>query len=244
MRRANLLLSSLFAIAVLAHAAWAFHFYHVQAAWANVPPAPSQDGMTAFALGDRQFAYRVTGVMLQNLGNTGGRAIPLGDYDEKTLGRWFLLSNQMDPVSNFVPMLAAYYFSASQKPEKLGPLVDYLAVAGRQPGKEKWRWMAQAVYIARFRMNDLNRSLQLANELAAMWKPGRPGWMRQMPVFILKAQGDKQAAYDIMIQILKDDGAKMDAAEMNFMVSYICDNLLTPEAARDHPLCKVRKEKN
>ncbi len=94
--------------------------------WANVPPVPSVAGFTAFALGDPQFAYRIGGLILQNLGNTGGRTQKFETYDYDRLGNWFSLSRKLDARSNFVPYLAAYYFGAVEEPAKLKPLVRYL----------------------------------------------------------------------------------------------------------------------
>lgn len=237
MARPRLLVWSFFFLMLLAHGLWAARHYKVYAGWANVPPAPGENGMTAFTLGDRQFAYRATAIMLQNLGNSGGRTMGFHLYDYEALGRWFTLSDKMDPVSEYVPVLAAFYFSASQKPEQLDPVVDYLAMIGRRPEGQKWRWMAQAVYISRFLQGDLERAFALATELSAMWKPGRPAWMKQMPAFVMTAEGDKKAAYDILIRVLEEDADKIDPTEVNFMVGYICEKILTPQAAAVHPLC-------
>lgn len=221
----------------------AFWFYGraFQATWTNVPPVPTDGGSAVMALGDRQFSYRSTGMMLQNLGNMGGRAIPLKEYDFKRLGQWFFLADRLDPRSIFMPFLAAYYFGAAQEGTDITPVIDYLEEIGMRPEEQNWRWLAQAVFLARYRMNDLGRALELAGKLSAQWKPGRPGWMKQMQAFILMEKGDQEAAYELLIRLIKEESGALHPEEINSMVGYLCRRVLDPLQAAVHPLCtKVR----
>jgi hypothetical protein len=218
----------------------------MQARWANVPPPPSAAGAAIGALGDRQFAFRTGGLMLQNFGDIGGRVTPLYKYDFNLLGKWFYLEDALDPRSVYVPWIAAYYYGGSQRGAEVRPVVDYLVMLGRRGGGgeiKNWRWMAQAVYLARFRLGDLNLALDLANELASMYRPGMPGWVKQMPVFVLNAKGDKAAAYALMTAILKDEGKTMQPQEVTSMMYYICQQLLTPDQAKTNPMCQALKIK-
>lgn len=241
MRKAvrNRLVYLFFAASLIANVFFWMYSHDQRAAWANVPPAPAHAGAVMMGIGDKQFSYRVIGMMLQNFGDSGGRVTPLSEYDFDALKNWFFLEDSLDPRSNYVPFLAAYYYAGTQKPENLTPLIDYLEKIGVQPEGQKWRYLAQAVFLARFVQGDLNRALVLAEKLSSLWQEGRPAWMRQMPTFIMAAQGDKQTAYEMMISVLQNDAEKMDPAEVRFMAGYICERLLTPESAREHPLCKA-----
>lgn len=209
-----------------------------QAQWLNVPPVPSENGALAFALGDRQFAYRSIGVMLQNMGDEGGRSTSLHDYDYDKLGAWFDLADAFDPHSDYLPILVAFYFGAVEDPQKLIPVTGYLHRVGNSVEGEKWRWLAQAVYLARYKMNDMEKAKRWADELAAIDKPGIPLWARQMPAFVRNAEGDKQAAYDIMVGILKNGKNKLPRQEITVMIEYICKRILTPEEAEKDALCE------
>lgn len=209
-----------------------------RAAWGNTPPAPGVHGLTLFALGDPQLAYRGTGIMLQNLGNTGGNSRSLKDYNYDALGDWLLLADRLDPRANFMPFLAAYYFGALDDPVKILPVVDYLEIAGNRPGNNKWAWLAQAVYLARYVMKDLNRAYVLAGKLAALDDPTVPPWGRQMPAFVLTAQGDKADAYAILVEILKSSADKLPPQEINAIKDYICKRTLAQAEAAANPLCK------
>lgn len=236
-RQRNFLLSFFFCVTFACSALSWYHSRGMRARWENVPPVPSEKAAKAFFMGDRQFAYRTTGIMMQNLGNTGGRAIALSDYDYNRLLLWLRLSDSMDSRSSFMPFLAAFYFGASQDKEDVRLIVSYLADIGRRSGSGQWRWLAHAVYLARYELEDYGLALDLANELSGKWEPGRPLWMKQMSAFILTAQGDKDAAYKLLTGLLQDKSEGIHPTEMNFMVSYICERILDPAVAANHPLC-------
>lgn len=209
-----------------------------RAQWGNVPPVPSSPQAAAmFALGDTQLAYRSFSLLIQNLGDAGGQARPLEVYDYDRLSAWFWLLDKLDPKANYIPSIAGFYFSANQNTTALDPLIDYLATVGVRPVRQKWRWLAQAVYLARFVQNDYDKALVLAERLAALDYEDMPTWTDQMPAFVRMQQGDKEGAYNIMINVLNSEARSLQPAEVNFMREYICDRILTPEEKGRDPLC-------
>lgn len=236
--RKNAVIYLCFALAVAANIAFWTDSHQKRAIWRNVPPVPSADGAAAMGLGDPQFAYRAQGLMLQNLGDTGGRETALKDYDYAALEKWFDLADALDPRSNYVPMLASWYFGATTEPEQMGHVVNYLEKVGQRPDGEKWRWLAYSVYLAWHGMGDLNRALELAQLLARNAAPDAPEWTRNMPALVLNAKGDKAAAYAILMSILSSDAKKLDPAEVTNIRFYICNQILDPQARKSDPLCR------
>lgn len=211
---------------------------YLRARWLNVPPAPPTLGASMVGLGDTQYAYRILSVMLQNIGDSGGRVVSYKNFDYQHLSNWLFVMDQMDSESSYIPLLAAYVFSATEQPENLRYLIDYLQTVGSREGRERWRWLAQAVYLARFKMEDYALALNLAEQLANHPEPDRPGWSYQMPAFVLRQSGDKQAAYDVMVEILKNDAENLHPNEVYFMVEYICTRLLDKSAREIDPVCQ------
>lgn len=236
--RTQTLLYILFALSVSFNVMTWFSVREVQSRWLNVPPAPSYQGAVTGALGDSEFAYRQNGILLQNLGNTGGRFEALQDYDYNALYHWFFLQEQLNPVSRYTKFLVAFYFGAVQDPSKLPPVIEYLRRVGNNKSGETWRWLGQAVYLARYKMKNLDLALELSRELAAIDNPDMPAWTRQMPALILNAKGDKEEATVIMMELLKSDVDNMHPNEVNFTKEYICTRLLDPEEAARHDLCQ------
>lgn len=199
----------------------------IYAKWGGVPPAPDRAGAVMMSLGDEQFAYRFGAINLQMLGDVGGQVTALNDYDFSKLSQWFYLLDSLDPASNHVPMVAAFYFGGTHKPEDVAYVVDYLEKVGQVPVGNKWRWLAHAVFLARHRMNDLNRALDLAYKLSRMQPVGDelPMWAKQMPVFVLKATGEKETARELMENMLISSNADLHPNEINFMEGYLVEQL-------------------
>lgn len=215
-----------------------FYASPIQSRWTNVPPAQTKDQLSFMFLNDQQLAYRAQSLMVQNLGDHGGRTEALDNYNYEHLYAWFSVLSELDPVSNFMPVLAGYYFGASKKPENLRAVILFLKQAGSSPDGEKWRWLAQAVFLARYDLEDLDLALELANQLADMYRDDMPAWSKQMPVLIMAQMGRKDAALILMVEILRDHGDKMHPNEVNFMRYYICERLLNTQEAASNPLCE------
>jgi len=179
--------------------------------WSGVPPVPSRIGAVMMTLGDPEFSYRSLALGLQNLGDIGVDTTPLKDYNYQELGKWFFLLDSLDPVSDHVPYIAAYYFGATKVPEDMAFVVKYLSVVGQRPVDEKWRWLGYAVYAAQHRMYDLDLALKLAYALAKMPNSATmPQWARDMPAFVLKNKGDKEAARELMENMLATENLSLD----------------------------------
>ncbi len=205
--------------------------YDLRDRWEGLAPAPTQAESLIFGFGDTQFSYRTIGMMLQNAGDTGGRITNLKDYNYARLRDWLELSYTLDPRANYIPSMAAFYFSATKKKSDTRYLIDYLARAGRDtfPNQaERWRWLAQAVYLARFELHDQDLALQLANELAAMPGSDMPIWTKQMPAFVMTRAGKKKAARDLLLTIAATDKT-MQAADIVQTCWYTDHNLRDSE---------------
>lgn len=213
--------------------------------WPNVPPVPGQETASSAGLGDTELAFRTLAFQLQQMGNEGGVSTPLYRYDYNRLGDWFHLLHDLNNQSRYVPYVAAYYFAATQDPKRqLGPVVDYLSDVGREPEAGKWRWLAQAVYITKYKLEDHDRALRLAYDLAALPGP-MPHWAKQMPAILSAEMGDRDTALRLMKSILVDmlnpvpGTARPDPNEINFVVDFICNRLLTPIETRTDPVCSA-----
>lgn len=217
--------------------------HDIYAKWAGVPPVPSKRGALMLALGDPEFSYRSGSLALQNLGDGGGEVTPLKNYDYKKLDKWFRLLNDLDPASEHLPMIAGFYFGAVQdRPASTRVVVDFLAEVGQNPAGQKWRWLAQAAFLSRHVLHDMPLALDLAYRLKKMQPlDGRPlpAWARELPAFILQAQGDKAAAKQIIESMLLDS-AKEAPEEVNFMKGYLVEQLGVPAAEVDALLKRKR----
>lgn len=206
--------------------------------WTNVPVAPNALAVAASFLGDREIGYRTSVLTLQAFGNETGHDRALKDYNYKNVGSWLFMVDQLNSESEYAPWLAGYYFGSTQTPDQLGPVITYLRMVGKYPEKDKWRWLGQAVFLAKHKMKDDKLALQLADELAETYRPGMPAWPLQMKAIVASEMGEKDMAYGMIVEMLKNDTAGMDPNEVNFMVDYLCNTILSPVQKKQDQLCK------
>jgi hypothetical protein len=221
-RRINLFLAAALALNL---ALWTGS-HKLYARWAGVPPVPSKPGAAMMTLGDPELSYRTGALTLQNLGDSGGQVTPLEAYDYAALGRWLDLLDDLDPASEHLPAVAAYYFGmVRDKPESTAVIVRYLTKVGRRPVDDKWRWLTQAAFLAQHRMKDLHLALDIAYTLSKM-RPadGRelPAFAREYPAFILREQGEKDAARRLMEEQLL---IEQNPGEVNYIKSFLIEQI-------------------
>jgi hypothetical protein len=215
--------------ALAAHAALAMQYRGVQAGWPGVPSPPPAALAPLLTLGDDQLFYRATAFGLQNMGDGGGRTTPLAAYDYGRLDGWFRLLDRLDPAASYAPTLAGWYFGQTSRPADLRRIVAYLSAIGARDPAHNWRWLAQAVYLARHRLHDVPLALGIARHLAGLAGTQAPLWVRQMPAFVLAEVGEREAARDLLETILATDPNLPDD-ERAFMRRLIDQQLATPEA--------------
>ncbi len=200
----------------------------IKVRWDGVAPAPSEPVGLLYGFGDRQLSYYVLTLTLQNMGDMGGNVTPIKNYDMNHVADWLWLTYRFDKQSHYAPTLAGYYFGATQDPSKLRPVINYLRTAGNDTHYDLWRYLAQGIYLARFRLNDQALALDMAYQLAALDDPNLPIWTKQMPAFVLSRTGKKKASRDLFLTMMATTKS-LGRQELNFMCGYIGDNLREPD---------------
>jgi hypothetical protein len=189
-----------------------------------VPPVPSQLSVKAMALGDEAFYFRTQVLKIQNAGDTFGRFTALKEYDYERLYHWFKLLDSLDATSNFVPAMAAYYFSQTQNTPDIRYVAKYLEEHSEKDLYHKWWWMGQAVYLANHKLEDKDWALELAKKLASTPRDDIPMWAKQMPAFIYEQRGEEEEALMIIANILNNVDS-ISQGELNFMHYFVKDRL-------------------
>lgn len=206
-----------------------------------VPEVPSDVMVDATTFGDTQLYFRIFGYQIQNAGDSFGRSTPLRDYDYGKLYQWWLIFDGLDSVSDFIPSLVSYYYSATQdRPKHIPYVVDYLEQHADRNPQEKWWWYSQAVYHAKHKLKDNDRALEIAYKMAEKLKDRRdvPIWTHQMPAFILEDKGEYKEACEIILNILESyKREELKQGEINFMMHFINDRIAAMiEADKNAPL--------
>ena len=195
-----------------------------------VPEVPTLSTVKAFSFGDEEFFFRYKGFMIQNTGDTFGRFSPLKDYDYKKLTEWFNLLDELDSRSNYIPSLAAYYYSLTQNHADVIYIINYLDKHASKDPEKKWWWYYQAMYLADKVYKDKDLAIQMARKLKNNSPKNAPLWTKQMEAILLSDKGEKCESLRVMDGILKeyekkDENKSINENEINFMQFFIKQRL-------------------
>lgn len=189
-----------------------------------LPEVPSELSMQVKSLGDSQFNFRLTGVELQNSGDTFGRFTSLKDYNYETLRDWFLMLDNVDDKSSLMPSLASYYYVNTQNPADTRYLVEYLEARFDRDPDKNWWWLVEAISISQFKLRDNPTALRLAFKINSASKVKKPAWVRDMPAIIYAQMGENELAYKI-IQDLLQNHDDYTQGELNYLSLFVRDRL-------------------
>lgn len=210
-----------------------------------VPEVPNKYTVEALSLGDKQFYFRFLAIELQNAGDSFGRFTALKNYDYSKLYRWFTMLDGLDKKSRFVPSLAAYYFTQTQKREDTRYIVQYLDEHSSADIDANWWWLFQATMIAKSTLKDKKLALELAYKMSQNNVKEAPIWTKQMPAFIHAELGEDCSAFAVINQILKENETgvrEIKPEELDFMRYFIKNRLDKLKEKRFDPRkCKSEK---
>lgn len=237
MKKTNVIIVTAFlVILTLNIALWTKH-RTIKAKWMNVPDVPSKISLILPTLGDEQFAYRYHTLILQNMGDTGGNSTALKDYNYDKIEDWLTTLYNLDDKAAIIPYLASYYYGATPDNSQIHYIIDFLEKAGKGGQENDWRWLVQAVILAKHSQKDLSRALELSEELTKIYRPDMPEWILRMPAFITADMGDKETAYQLLVKILASGIDDFDPNEVFFLKEYICNEILDKEKREINPIC-------
>jgi hypothetical protein len=168
-----------------------------------VAPAPEPGVVDVLGLGDRQFFFRQGLLTLTHADVAGGDPVALRDIDYPALLSWFNLLDRLDPRSSAVPALAAYWYAYTPNRTDSRLVVDYLVARGLSDRETGWRWLVEAVYLARYRLDDLDLALALAHLAARADQPNAPFYVRHLPAFVELQLGHREAALVLLEALLE-----------------------------------------
>jgi len=180
-------------------------------------PAPMKvEFWRVASFGDPIPLAKVLMLWLQCFDN-GSVTIPFRSLDYTRVTRWLDTALALDVRSQY-PLLTAtrLYAEVADEPRQRQMLEFVYQKFFDDPGL-RWRWLAQAVVIAKHRLNDLPLALKFAQALADNTNnQAVPSWARQMQIFIREDLGELESAR-ILLGGLLDSGTITDINELRFL---------------------------
>lgn len=184
------------------------------------PPAPAY--LRLAGMGDNIFLSRVLVLWLQGHDYQPGISLAYRDLDYDRLIEWLDTILLLDPANQSPLLLASRVYGSVNDPDRQRKMLAFVADKFIDNPAQRWRWMAHAVYVARYRLDDNDLALKLARKLAGHSPDNVPSWARQMHIFILEDMGRIEAA-KVLLGGLIDSGEIEDPNELRFLMRRLRD---------------------
>jgi hypothetical protein len=183
----------------------------------DLPPAPRPIALRLASFGETAAAARLAMIYLQSFDLRAGNDIPFRRLDYTRLLAWLRAILATDPRSQYPLFAAARVYSEIPDQAKVRQVLGFIYDEFLEDPNHRWRWLAQAALIAKYRLHDMPLALRYAQALQGdTTDPDIPVWAKHMVVFMLEDMNELQAA-KIMLGGLLASGQLADPAERRFL---------------------------
>lgn len=203
-----------------------------------VPPVPGKEELALLKMGDDQFYFRLLAFKMQTAGDTYGRFTALRKYDMNRIYHWFTLLDTLDAKSDMMPAMASYYFSQTQNTKDVRPLVNYIYEHSIRDITHKWWWLLQSIYLAQYKLNDMDLALKVA---APLVDTRVPIWAQQMAAVVHEKRGEMADALRIM-ETIKDNAENISDRDLKYMIYFVKERLKRLDKLKDFQHMEVMEE--
>ena len=176
---------------------------------AELPPAPSAEGMRLAAFGEAAAAARLSMLYVQGF--------DMRNLDYARLTAWLRTALALDPRSQYPLFSAARIYAENPDPARARAALEFVYEQFLLDPNRRWPWLAHAALLAKHRLKDLPLARRYAAAVDRHTSANDvPLWARQMEIFILEEMNELDAAR-IMLGGLLASGQISDAAELRFL---------------------------
>ncbi len=180
------------------------------------PPAEVQYYQRLSMGSDRLMGYLLLlGVQLHD--NQRGEHVNYRLINYDVLSNWLLILNKMLPYSDYPAFLASRVYGQVTDEENTRKMISVVEAIFRENPKLHWRRMAEACVLAKHKLKDLPRALELAKQLSGMPSTiEAPFWARDMELVLLDELNEHESAQLIISSMLQSKSIK-DPDEIRFL---------------------------
>lgn len=208
---------ALLVLALLAQLAWHALTPPPSVRVEQLPAPSSHELLSALALGETRTAAALATLWLQFHDTQPGRSVPFREMDYSRVRQWLERILALAPDSDYPLLLAVRIYGQVNDPPRQRIMLGFVRTAFVERPRERWRWLAEAIIIARHRLDDPELALEYARLLNRHTRPGEiPFWARDLQIFVLEDMGELEAAR-ILIGGMLESGEIDDPHELRFL---------------------------
>lgn len=178
---------------------------------------PSSSVLEALALSDDAVLARLMMLWLHAHDTQPGVSLPFNQLDYDLLIAWLSRIEHLDPRSQVTQVSALRVYGAVSDRARQRQMLEFVHRSFLQAPDRRWRWLAEAVIVAKHRLKDLDLALRYARSLRRhATGPQVPYWARDLEVVVLEDMGELEAAR-ILVGGLLASGELDDPVEIRYL---------------------------
>jgi hypothetical protein len=175
------------------------------------------------SMGSEQMLGYLLAIRLQLHDNQVGQHFRYSLIDYEVLLDWLELISAISPRSEYAMLLASRIYSQTSDPDRLRQILAFIERRFDENPQLHWRRMAEASLLAKHKLNDLDRALQIAEKIALQpTSVQMPQWARDFRFLLLAELNEFESAIAI-IQALLQSKAIADPDEKRFLEEKLSD---------------------
>jgi hypothetical protein len=183
----------------------------------------SAQAYRGMALGSEQLLGYLLAIRLQLHDNQVGQHFRYSLIDYEVLIDWLELISAISPHSEYAMLLASRIYSQTSDPNRLRQILAFIERHFDENPQLHWRRLAEASLLAKHKLHDLERALQMAEKIARQPASVQmPPWARDFQFLLLAELNEFESAIAI-IQALLQSKAVADPDEKRFLEEKLLD---------------------
>ncbi len=182
-----------------------------------LPEPPSTHELKLISIGDSIALSKMMMLWLQAFDNQPGISIPFKQLDYDMLINWLGRVLILDSRAQYPMLAASRVYSEVPDDAKKRQILEFVHRKFLAEPDMRWSSLAHAVYVAKYRLQDLPLALRYAHSLAEhVTAKEIPAWVKQMEIYVLEDMGEIESA-KVLIGGLLESGTITDAHELMFL---------------------------
>jgi hypothetical protein len=183
----------------------------------------SAQAYRGMALGSEQLLGYLLAIRLQLHDNQVGQHFRYSLIDYEVLIDWLELISAISPHSEYAMLLASRIYSQTSDPNRLRQILAFIERRFDENPQLHWRRLAEASLLAKHKLHDLERALQMAEKIARQPASVQmPPWARDFQFLLLAELNEFESAIAI-IQALLQSKAVAAPDEKRFLEEKLLD---------------------
>ena len=175
------------------------------------------------AIGSEQLLGYLLAIRLQLHDNQAGRHFRYSLIDYDVLVDWLEMISALNPDSEYAMLLASRVYSQTGDPDRLRQILAFIERRFDENPQLHWRRLAEASVLAKHKLHDLERALQMAEKIARQPASVQmPQWARDIRFLLLAELNEFESAIAIIQALLRSE-VVADPDEKRFLEEKLSD---------------------